>query len=440
MRVVMDVNPLIPCGVIVTTKSNLETIVEATRKARVLKHRVNVTQFAGDASGSTLPQDAQVAVHIVASEPLPDKLAEAIKSCGASFVPGVRLYSPPCLQPRPRVCTTRKSATRALFTFVELFSGMGGFRWGLEPVGGKCVFASDISAPARAIYQANFGDEPTGDITEIPASAIPPHDLLTAGFPCQSFCKAGDQKGLEDSRGALFFEVVRILRCCQPKAFLLENVENLLRLENGDVLKRVLEELEACGYTVKYQVIDSAVVVPQTRLRVYFVAFRNDLANEAFQRFAWPRFSDVDRPKLCDVLEKAPPPATILTPSQLDHVRKTDSFLKSPRWRVANLNGTARTLMGSYRSSYLYYSEFVPLAESCREEDLATAPLRFYSLRECASLQGFPQETVLKAPKLAENTVYRLIGNAVCPLVIKRIAEKILDGLAPPMAAPMDSP
>jgi DNA (cytosine-5)-methyltransferase 1 len=212
------------------------------------------------------------------------------------------------------------------FTFVELFAGIGGFRVALEEgLGGKCVFASEISAAARETYVANFGkrsprnveqrdgkwgrikangdgsgggenakeevedetgkvgfnrndkDEKrqrendeigqdsmlnedayevdddddsdellVGDITEI--EDIPPHDILTAGFPCQSFCKAGTQTGLEDARGELFFEVVRVLDQCRPKAFILENVANLVTLEDGEVFKVIKEHLEMVGY------------------------------------------------------------------------------------------------------------------------------------------------------------------------------------------------
>jgi len=116
---------------------------------------------------------------------------------------------------------------------------VGGFRLGAEGAGGECVFSSEVDASACDTYKANFGCRPCGDITEIEVEDIPHHELLTAGFPCQSFTQAGLEKGLEDARGELFFEITRILAARQPKAFILENVPNLLHIEGGIGFKRI---------------------------------------------------------------------------------------------------------------------------------------------------------------------------------------------------------
>lgn len=109
------------------------------------------------------------------------------------------------------------------FTFIDLFGGIGGIRIAFERVGGKCVFSSECDEPCQKMYEANFGEKPAGDITKIKAEDIPHHDILTGGFPCQAFSIIGDRLGFADTRGTLFFEIERIFKAKQPKAFLLEN-------------------------------------------------------------------------------------------------------------------------------------------------------------------------------------------------------------------------
>ena len=120
------------------------------------------------------------------------------------------------------------------FDFVELFAGIGGFRLALEAVGGRCVLASEYSQHACAVYRRNWPNDPAhvlvGDVRKLVPAQIPPHDVLVGGFPCQSFSNAGRREGLDDDRGSLFFEVVRLLDGCRPRAFLLENVRGLLKV------------------------------------------------------------------------------------------------------------------------------------------------------------------------------------------------------------------
>ena len=119
------------------------------------------------------------------------------------------------------------------FTFIDLFAGIGGFRIALEACGGKCVFSSEIDYHCRQIYYENFGEFPDGDIKKIDVTHIPEHDILCAGFPCQSFSIAGKKGGLEDSQGNLFYQIIRIATYCQPKYLFLENVSNLISHNNG---------------------------------------------------------------------------------------------------------------------------------------------------------------------------------------------------------------
>ena len=113
------------------------------------------------------------------------------------------------------------------FKLIDLFAGIGGIRLPFDELGGECVFSSEIDKFARQTYQANFGEPPHGDITNIHPSEIPSFDLLLAGFPCQPFSQAGLQKGFEDTRGTLFFYIAKIIEYHQPNVVLLENVKRL---------------------------------------------------------------------------------------------------------------------------------------------------------------------------------------------------------------------
>ena len=131
----------------------------------------------------------------------------------------------------------------ATFKFLDLFSGIGGFHYGLSKCGGQCVMASEIDVTAIETYKKNYGITPAGDISEINIHDIPSFDLLCAGFPCQSFSNVGQKGGLSDPRGALIYQVMRILKGCQPKAFLLENVKGLLSHDGGKTIKTIIEGL-----------------------------------------------------------------------------------------------------------------------------------------------------------------------------------------------------
>ncbi|KAJ3019624.1 UNVERIFIED_CONTAM: hypothetical protein HDU68_010587 [Siphonaria sp. JEL0065] len=271
------------------------------------------------------------------------------------------------------------------FRYIELFAGIGGFRVSLDAIpGGTSVFASEIGDAARFTYISNFGNETVlekeggeendllvGDITEVETVDIPDHDILTAGFPCQSFCKVGGRQALNDERGELFFEVVRVLKGKKPKAFILENVANLVTMEEGRVFGIIKGHLNAAGYNVQYQIIDASAYTPQVRKRVYIIGF---LDKSHSLRFAFPT-PPTSSPSLRDVLFPDPPPASLLlTPHQFSKLKNSWTWQKNPVWRVANVgikkNGKARTLMSSYKSGFVMYSEFVPvpLPSECDED------------------------------------------------------------------------
>jgi DNA (cytosine-5)-methyltransferase 1 len=168
------------------------------------------------------------------------------------------------------------------FDFIDLFAGIGGFHLAMTNLGGDCVFASEIDEAARSVYYDNFRLMPEGDITGIGEKQIPPHDVLCAGFPCQSFSKAGKRGGINDPRGTLFFDIVRIAKYHQPKYLLLENVRNLAGHDNGNTWKTIKYNLELIGYNCPdLPVIFSPhyIGIPQFRERVFILCKRKDLGN-----------------------------------------------------------------------------------------------------------------------------------------------------------------
>lgn len=183
------------------------------------------------------------------------------------------------------------------FKFIDLFAGIGGIRIAFERAGGKCVFTSEWDEPCQVMYEANFGDKPFGDITKIVADEVPDHDILTGGFPCQAFSIIGNKLGFADTRGTLFFDVERILKAKQPKAFLLENVKQLTTHDNGRTFKVILEHLENLGYFVHYKVLNGLDFgVPQKRERIMIVGFKEN------HPFEFPR-NGAETRTLSDILE-----------------------------------------------------------------------------------------------------------------------------------------
>lgn len=158
--------------------------------------------------------------------------------------------------------------------FIDLFAGVGGFRLGLERAGHECVWSNEFDKYAAITYVKNFGGDnfDTRDIREISGEEIPEHDLLCGGFPCQSFSIAGKRKGLEEERGTLFDEIVRIARAKRPKMLLLENVKGLLSAQNGFSFFYILSKLDELGYDVEWQVLNSKYFgVPQNRERIFII-------------------------------------------------------------------------------------------------------------------------------------------------------------------------
>ena len=142
----------------------------------------------------------------------------------------------------------------------------------------ECVFSSDIDPYCQDSYENNFGHRPVGDITKIDPKIIPDHELLFAGFPCQPFSIIGQMKGFDDTRGTLFFHIANILQEKRPKAFILENVKQLVGHNGGQTLKVIIKTLQDLGYHVQYAVLNALDYgLPQKRERVLIVGHQDPI-------------------------------------------------------------------------------------------------------------------------------------------------------------------
>ena len=185
-----------------------------------------------------------------------------------------------------------------LKTYIDLFCGIGGFHIAASRLGMRCVFASDIDEHAKIAYEHNYGIAPHGDITLLDEVDIPDHDVLFAGFPCQPFSIAGQGKGLQDTRGTLFFDIVRIAKEKKPKVLVLENVKRLVTIDDGKTFALIVKTLEDMDYCVDWKVMNALNYgLPQKRERVIVVAHQG-------LDFEWP--APVEMPSLSTILDASP--------------------------------------------------------------------------------------------------------------------------------------
>lgn len=164
--------------------------------------------------------------------------------------------------------------------FIDLFCGIGAFHIALKSYGHECVFACDIDKHCRKIYEKNHKFTPMGNLLDIKEQNIPFFDILCAGFPCQSFSNAGNKKSMNDKRGLLFNEILRIVKFHSPKILLLENVKHIKTIDNGKVFKYILDELFKLEYNVQYiQLSPHHLGIPQQRERIFFIGIKNNEKN-----------------------------------------------------------------------------------------------------------------------------------------------------------------
>jgi DNA (cytosine-5)-methyltransferase 1 len=302
--------------------------------------------------------------------------------------------------------------------FIDLFSGIGGFRLALEELGCNCVFSSEIDKFARQTYSKNFGSEPFGDIKEISEKSIPEHNVLVAGFPCPAFSIAGVSKnnslgrkhGLDHKQGDLFFEILRVLKHSRPNAFLLENVDHLRTYERGTIWEVMKKELISLGYSVFTKIIDANLVVPQRRKRIFIVGLRDS------SEFIFPKIEEKEI-RLTDILENHVDDEFNLNDATWAYLQKHKALHEAKGngfgYSFANPDTRAtRTLTARYGKD----------GSEILIEQKGKNP-RMLTPRECARLMGFPDDFEIPVSK---TQAYKQFGNAVVPEVAKRILKSIL--------------
>jgi DNA (cytosine-5)-methyltransferase 1 len=336
--------------------------------------------------------------------------------------------------------------------FIDLFGGIGGFRYGLEKASDryKCVWYCDNDKYAVQVYNKNYNEKwEATDIREIPALCIPDFDLLCAGFPCQAFSVAGKRRGFEDTRGTLFFEIARILEAKRPKAFILENVKGLLSHQRGKTFRIILETLDELGYEVEWMVLNSKFFgVPQSRERVFIIGhltgtsggeilpFREDAGQiqgvsgktkDLIIHNIHKGFKE-DNPR---VFENYTP--TIRTPKGGGHIpsvaRKIIAMRAYPRTGTKEQDGDR-------------IQNIEPQKEDCsnaltniQKDNLLGDydKLRRLTPVECERLQGYPDGWTSKGiddnkiVEISDTQRYKMCGNAVTTNVINAIGSRLIN-------------
>jgi DNA (cytosine-5)-methyltransferase 1 len=313
--------------------------------------------------------------------------------------------------------------TNPKFKFIDLFAGIGGIRLAFQNLGGKCVFTSEWDSYSKKTYDANFGEVPFGDITKIKETEIPDHDILLGGFPCQPFSIAGVSKKnslgrahgfLDETQGTLFFDIARIIEHKKPKAFMLENVKNLVSHDKGKTFKIILETLKQLGYTVHFKVLDGKHFVPQHRERIIMVGFNKSIFNEN-EKFKFPKMSET-KYAIKDILETNVDPKYTLSAHLWNYLQEYAKKHKAKGngfgFGMTDLNGISRTMSARY---YKDGAEIlIPQEGKC--------PRRL-TPRECARLQGFPDKFLIP---VSDNQAYKQFGNSVVTPLIQAVGKNIV--------------
>lgn len=318
-------------------------------------------------------------------------------------------------------------------SFIDLFAGIGGIRMGFERNGFKCVYSNEIDDHACEMYEANYGINPKGDITKLNPKTLPDFDVLVGGFPCQSFSICGKQKGFEDARGTLFFDICRILDEKKPTAFMLENVFNLVTHDKGNTFKVMKNSLENLGYTIEYRVLNARNFgVPQNRDRIIIVG------NKFGKKFDFDKLETRTIDCMHPFLDKEGN-FEILNPS--DYTILDDKYVhrqpKSGLIFIGHRNKKIRTVGVRPGTEYLSRVHKMPnriysaegthptiASQECsgRYWIYVDGIVRKLTINECYRFFGFPED-FKKTGLLSKQ--YERIGNSVCVNMIQAIAKEM---------------
>jgi len=329
------------------------------------------------------------------------------------------------------------------FTFADLCAGIGGFRLGLESLGGKCLFSSDLNLECEKTYKSNHGDcYDEYNIFDIKENDFSSVDVLCAGFPCQPFSIAGKKTGFDDERGTVFFKILSIAKASKPKIVFLENVTNLVKIDKGRTIKTIFNELENIGYKVHYDILDSSDFgVPQSRKRVYIVAVDATIQSFGFQ-FTKKRTAKVPFKKIINAGDNSIPISSkwqtyidLYTgkiskeevPFELPKTRKClerkdkDANLEDCIFQIRSSGIRALSInkpLPTFAVSVSGGGAMIPVYSKER---------RHLSLIEMKRLMGFSDNFIF--PVSRTNAIKQL-ANAVCPPVINSIGKDIIPYLA----------
>lgn len=371
------------------------------------------------------------------------------------------------------------------FSYISLFSGLGGFEQALNNQGGKCLLSSEINVQANKAYQILYGEPTAGDIKDIPDFSIPKCDILVAGFPCQSFSAAGNRGGLTDARGTLFYEVLRVVTHAEPKAFILENVLGLLTHDGGRTIQTILRLLSFLPYRFDFKLLNSSDFnLPQHRERFILVGIHKNLSiqedwplptknplliertKKIFQastdshdymfNFAFPQSLPLEK-TLSDMLM----PLEEISSDYFFSEERTQRILD----KLAAFDDEPTTALYKRRPQVLRKVR-TPYAKKIRKEyEAGTLPIkrstlyfhlprcndksntlttvitdnlvigysnnktyiRYLHPKECLALQGFPSTVYTKlAPHIPKTHLYRMSGNAVSVPLIESVLKSVL--------------
>jgi DNA (cytosine-5)-methyltransferase 1 len=339
-----------------------------------------------------------------------------------------------------------------LFKFIDLFAGIGGIRIPFQELGGKCVFTSEWDKFSQKSYASNFGEMPAGDITLVGAASIPDHDLLLGGFPCQAFSQAGLKKGFTETRGTMFFEIQRILVEKKPKGFLLENVKQLKGHDKGKTLRTILDFLEgnnpqeipddvpmseearkALGTKLNYQVFTKVLRardfgIPQNRERIFIVGFDKDYYGDDIDFetiFKWPT-PTMTPTRVGDILEESKlldEKYTISDKLWTGHKKRKEEHKEKGNGFGYSLFTQDSPYANTISARYYKDGSEILIDQSHLDKNP-----RKLTPRECARLQGFPENFIVNA--VSDAQAYKQFGNSVCVAVIRAIANQMINAIS----------
>jgi DNA (cytosine-5)-methyltransferase 1 len=315
-----------------------------------------------------------------------------------------------------------------LKTFIDLFAGIGGFRIGLESLDMKCVYTSEWDKFAQLTYSENFNEVPDGDITKVDEECIPNHDVICAGFPCQAFSVSGKQKGFEDTRGTLFFDVVRIAKYHRPKVLFLENVKNFKKHDNGRTMSVVESVLDEIGYKVFSKVLNSSKFgVPTSRERIYIIGFRKDIGviNFTFPTFQHPPVKLRDIIQNDEETERFVINRNDITWSENKNNQNLFNIYPQKPIRIGTISkGGQGERIYSDLGHTITLSAYGGGVASKTGAYLINGRVRKLSPVECSRVMGFPNSYKIPVP---DSQAFKQFGNSVVIPVIKSIMRQILN-------------